>query len=149
MKWASWQHTTPLLQPANFDSLAFMSSHVTIDIHVRQVSLIFQVLSITNCHKLFLPMFVIGNIHLIQVITVMPFITSVQVSWTTPTSMEDNFDYDLQYYPTSFPSLVVTLNTNHTSLLVIGLLPQLHYHFQVRVTNVDQPTWSMADVQLH
>ena len=91
----------------------------------------------------------IENVFVIDSITVVPFISSAEVSWTPVTSTTDTSGYILQYYPVSFPSHTVSINTPSTSLLVEGLIPTLNYFFQVQVvTDSNRQTWTTTDVHL-
>lgn len=60
-------------------------------------------------------------------------ITSAMVNWTSSTSHPNMVVYELQYFPTHFPSHSVTLNTSLTTHQAVGLIPLLRYQFRVRL----------------
>ncbi len=59
-------------------------------------------------------------------------ITSARVTWTGKSSNTSDL-YELQYFPSLFPSHRITLNTTLKFHDVMRLIPTLRYRFQVRV----------------
>ena len=84
----------------------------------------------------------------VESIDVVADITSARVTWVKPNSTPSAV-YELQYFPTLFPSHVTTLNTTLKSHDVIGLIPTLRYQFQVRVyMDGERGEWVSANVSL-